>query len=282
MIGAIVAEIELLEDVGDVLLDGVLADVQALGDPVVGEAFDDQREHVAFARRERGERVADALAAEHARDDLRIERGAAGRDAADRGQELVEVGDAVLEQVADALRVVAEQLQRSLQLRVATFNIRNSSADDGNDSWVLRREATAQAIEALAADVVGLQEVLPDQLEYLRERFAQYEIVGVGRDDGVHSGEHSVVMVRRRDWRVESEETRWLSDEPTMPGSVGWDADLTRIATLARLVHTDGTRVGIANTHYDHVGEIARVESSNSSTSGCPRRPIGTGCCWAI
>jgi endonuclease/exonuclease/phosphatase family metal-dependent hydrolase len=145
---------------------------------------------------------------------------------------------------------------------VATFNIRNSSAPDGDDSWVLRREATAAAIESLEADVVGLQEVLPDQLEYLRERFAQYEIVGAGRDDGVHAGEHSVVMVRPGEWRVESHETRWLSSAPTTPGSVGWDADLTRIATLVRLVHADGTLVGIANTHYDHMGEIARVESS--------------------
>lgn len=160
-----------------------------------------------------------------------------------------------------------------MRLRVATFNIRNSSAADGDDSWVLRREAAAAAIEALAADVVGLQEVLPDQLEYLRERFAQYEIVGVGRDDGVGAGEHSVVMVAPGDWQLESHETRWLSAEPAMPGSVGWDADLPRIATLARLQHTGGalqpasgaaqrTSVGIVNTHYDHLGEIARVESS--------------------
>ncbi|MDX6280644.1 MAG: hypothetical protein QOH03_1715 [Kribbellaceae bacterium] len=149
-----------------------------------------------------------------------------------------------------------------MRLRVATFNIRNSSADDGDDSWVLRREATAAAIEALEADVVGLQEVLPDQLEYLHDRFAEYEIVGAGRDDGVHAGEHSVVMVRPGDWRVESHETRWLSTEPTTPGSVGWDADLTRIATLVRLVHTDGALAGIANTHYDHIGEVAQLESS--------------------
>ena len=35
--------------------------------------------------------------------------------------------------------------------------------------------------------MVGLQEVLPDQFDYLRETFAQYEIVGAGRDDGVAS-----------------------------------------------------------------------------------------------
>ncbi|WBQ06158.1 endonuclease/exonuclease/phosphatase family protein [Kribbella sp. CA-293567] len=149
-----------------------------------------------------------------------------------------------------------------VQLRVATFNIRNSSAPDGDDSWVLRREAAAAAIEALEADVVGLQEVLPDQLDYLRESFARYEIVGAGRDDGEQAGEHSVVMVRSGAWQVESHETRWLSTDPTTPGSVGWDADLTRIATLVRLRHSDGTLAGISNTHYDHIGEVARVESS--------------------
>ena len=150
----------------------------------------------------------------------------------------------------------------SLQLRVATFNIRNSSAPDGDDAWPVRRDAAADAIVALKADVVGLQEVLLDQLEFLRERFADWEIVGAGRDDGVSAGEHSVLMVRPGDWRIESHETRWLSPEPATPGSVGWDAHLTRIATMVRLIHADGPQVGIANTHYDHAGEIARVESS--------------------
>ncbi len=148
------------------------------------------------------------------------------------------------------------------RLRVATFNIRNSSAPDGDNVWSLRQDVTAQAIEALDADVVGLQEVLPDQLAYLRERFADYEIVGVGRDDGAGAGEHSVVMVRPGQWRVESHETRWLSTEPSKPGSVGWDADLTRIATLVWLRHADGAQVGVANTHYDHAGELAQLESS--------------------
>jgi endonuclease/exonuclease/phosphatase family metal-dependent hydrolase len=148
------------------------------------------------------------------------------------------------------------------QLRVATFNIRNSSAPDGENAWPVRRGATVAAIVELDAEVVGLQEVLPDQLDFLREQFADWTIVGAGRDDGVHAGEHSVVLVRPGDWEVESDETRWLSTEPSTPGSVGWDAHLTRIATLVRLKHVDGTRVGVANTHYDHAGEVARIESS--------------------
>ncbi|MFC0626505.1 endonuclease/exonuclease/phosphatase family protein [Kribbella deserti] len=150
-----------------------------------------------------------------------------------------------------------------MELRVATFNIRNSSADDGNDSWPLRREATVAAVAALDAEVVGLQEVLPDQLAYLREALPAYDVVGAGRDDGDATGEHASVLVRRDAWRIESHETRWLSLEPERPGSVGWDAHLTRIATLARLRRREsGRAVGIANTHYDHAGETARIESS--------------------
>jgi endonuclease/exonuclease/phosphatase family metal-dependent hydrolase len=149
-----------------------------------------------------------------------------------------------------------------MKLRAATFNIRNSSAPDGDNAWPVRRSATVAAIEHLDADVVGLQEVLPDQLEYLRWRFPRYEIVGVGRDDGMSAGEHAVIMVRHGDWRLERHETRWLSDDPGTPGSVGWDADLTRIATLVWLRHLNGTTIGVANTHYDHAGEMAQVESS--------------------
>jgi len=164
----------------------------------------------------------------------------------------------------------------SVQLRVATFNIRNSSAPDGDDSWPVRRESTAAAIFALDAHVVGLQEVLPDQLGFLRERFPRWVIAGCGRDDGVHGGEHSVVMVSPGDWQVEAHETRWLSASPSEPGSVGWDADLTRIATIVRLRHADGTQVGVVNTHYDHAGEVARVESSRllaGWTAAEPDRP---------
>ncbi|TCO30255.1 endonuclease/exonuclease/phosphatase family metal-dependent hydrolase [Kribbella steppae] len=164
-----------------------------------------------------------------------------------------------------------------MKIRVATFNIRNSSAPDGDNAWPVRRNATVAAIEELDADVVGLQEVLPDQLEYLRWRFSRYEIVGVGRDDGMSAGEHSVVLVRPGDWKVETHETRWLSDDPGTPGSVGWDADLTRIATLVWLRHLNGTTIGIANTHYDHAGEVAQLQSSRLIA-----RWVGGGLPWIV
>src|SRR5438067_1770902 len=49
---------QFVVDVRDVIAHRLLADGETLADLCVGEAFADQREHLAFARGERGERVA--------------------------------------------------------------------------------------------------------------------------------------------------------------------------------------------------------------------------------
>jgi endonuclease/exonuclease/phosphatase family metal-dependent hydrolase len=146
------------------------------------------------------------------------------------------------------------------QLRVASFNIRTSNGRDGRDRWRRRRAACIAAIHGFSADIVGLQEVRPDQLEDLRHAFPRAPIVGAGRDeDG--GGEHANILVPSGRWHVESNETRWLSPEPSRPGSRGWDAELPRVVTLARL-RCGTTRLGVANTHFDHRGAAAREGSA--------------------
>jgi len=54
----------------------------------------------------------------------------------------------------------------------------------------------------------------------------------------------------------------WLSDTPEEPGSVGWDARITRMATRLRLFNRQtGRRFTLVNTHFDHIGEKAREAS---------------------
>jgi endonuclease/exonuclease/phosphatase family metal-dependent hydrolase len=146
-----------------------------------------------------------------------------------------------------------------VRLRVATFNIRNSRGADGWNLWWLRRRACVAAIRQLGADVLGLQEVRPPQVRYLRRSLPEYAFAGRGRDaDG--GGEHALLLVGGG-WTVESAETRWLSPDPDVPGSVGWDAGLTRVATLARL-RRGGSVLGVANTHFDSSGAQARDNSA--------------------
>jgi endonuclease/exonuclease/phosphatase family metal-dependent hydrolase len=56
--------------------------------------------------------------------------------------------------------------------------------------------------------------------------------------------------------------TRWLSPTPEAP-SRGWDADWNRIATSARLLdREEGREIEVWNTHFDHTGSLARLESA--------------------
>jgi hypothetical protein len=73
--------VEFHEEVADVRLDGALAEVEALGDACVGEAFGHQLEHVAFPVGELSERVVVALCRDAAGDDLGVERGSSLGDA---------------------------------------------------------------------------------------------------------------------------------------------------------------------------------------------------------
>ena len=144
-------------------------------------------------------------------------------------------------------------------LRVATFNIRTARGRDGRDRWRRRRDICVAAIRGFSADVVGLQEVRPRQLADLRRAFPAATLVGEGRDQR-GGGEHATVLVRAGGWQIESSETRWLSTNPNRPGSIGWDARLTRVVTLARL-RRGAHRLGVANTHFDQ-GRLARERSA--------------------
>ncbi len=99
----------------------------------------------------------------------------------------------------------------------------------------------------------------PTQLADLHRAFPGASIVGAGRDAG-GGGEHASVLVRADGWTVESSETRWLSPTPDRPGSRGWDARLTRVATLARL-RRGTTTLGIANAHFDF-GPVSQQRSA--------------------
>jgi hypothetical protein len=72
----------------------------------------------ACRRGQRLDRIVAAPPADELRDDRGIERRAPVGHAPDRARELVDVGDPVLEHVADSLGVVCEQLERVVRLDV--------------------------------------------------------------------------------------------------------------------------------------------------------------------
>lgn len=161
-----------------------------------------------------------------------------------------------------ALALTALVASSQSSLKVATFNIRNSGATDGINRWENRKAIAAEFINTEKPDIIGMQEVLQDQLEYLSSNLKGYSYVGVAREDGKQKGEYAPLFFRKDRFTEKNHQTIWLSETPAVVGSVGWDAALTRIATIVTLYDKKAKReVTVINTHFDHIGVKAREES---------------------
>jgi len=148
--------------------------------------------------------------------------------------------------------------------RVVSFNIRCATADDAQNNWIHRRELFFRAIGRLDPDILGTQEAVASQADELRQRMPDYGFVGAGRDDGRRGGEFCPILYRRQRFALVDHGHFWLSHTPDVPGSIGWDAALTRLATWIRLrdrLHEEPELL-VLNTHWDHVGQLARLESA--------------------
>jgi endonuclease/exonuclease/phosphatase family metal-dependent hydrolase len=147
--------------------------------------------------------------------------------------------------------------------RIMTYNIRFNNPADGPDAWPLRKDFVASMFRFHRNDIVGIQEGLIGQVRELDEMLPEFSWVGSGRDDGGESGEFCAIYYRTGRFDLIEDGTFWLSETPDVPGSIGWDAAITRIVTWARLYDKTNDRSFILfNTHYDHRGEVARRRSS--------------------
>ncbi|MEM9082029.1 MAG: endonuclease/exonuclease/phosphatase family protein [Planctomycetota bacterium] len=148
------------------------------------------------------------------------------------------------------------------RISVLTFNIRFDHPGDGPNAWPHRREMVNQILSQ-DWQVIGLQEVLSHQLTEILDANPRFASVGVGRDDGVLSGEVAPILYDRSRFTVAQAATFWLSDTPDEVASVSWDNVITRICTWAELVDLDSRdSFWVYNTHWDHVGAKSRLESA--------------------
>lgn len=145
-------------------------------------------------------------------------------------------------------------------IRVGTYNIRLSPGDRGTENaWESRKADLVALVRRLDLDAFGLQEVCPDQAAYLREQLPEYAFVGDHRGADRKSDEASPVFYRTDRFEAEKAGTFWLSVTPEVPASKSWGTACTRVCSY--LVLRDkrtGKRFCFANTHTDHVSELAR------------------------
>ncbi|HAX96717.1 MAG TPA: endonuclease [Prolixibacteraceae bacterium] len=145
---------------------------------------------------------------------------------------------------------------------VMSYNIRLNTPGDSINAWPNRIDKVTGLIRFHQADIFGIQEALPEQMEALVAAFPDFESLGVGRDDGLSSGEHMSVFFRKSRFEKLDGGTFWLNEDTTTPG-FGWDAACNRTCTWLKLRDITTSREFIFfNTHFDHRGDTARAESS--------------------
>ena len=147
------------------------------------------------------------------------------------------------------------------KIKIMTYNIRLNTDADGINKWDNRKEGIVSLIKNEDVDILGIQEALPDQIEYLSNQLKDYNYIGEGRNGG-NSGEYSAIYFNSKKISLKEEETFWLSETPRV-ASIGWDAAIKRIVTLGVFyIKNSKKELIVYNTHFDHIGKVAREKSA--------------------
>jgi endonuclease/exonuclease/phosphatase family metal-dependent hydrolase len=153
---------------------------------------------------------------------------------------------------------------QSENIKVMTYNIRCGYCENSSDvnHWSKRKFLVAYIIKSHNPDLIGLQEAEQFQIKDLIKMLDDYDFYGVGRDDGKEKGESAAILYKKNRFIPEEQKTLWLSETPELV-SKGWDAALNRTVTILKLKDLKSSEeFYFLNTHFDHIGEKARTESS--------------------
>lgn len=150
-------------------------------------------------------------------------------------------------------------------MKFVTFNLRLDNGLDGINSFTHRAGGILKKIESEKPDVIGFQECLPNQFDFLRRHLTDYFVVGNGRS-ATYGDEHSCIAYLKDKYELMALDTMWLSPTPHVPGSRhAQQSSHPRIVTYVTLRPYDGgAPFRVYNTHLDHISELAMTLGAKS------------------
>jgi len=147
----------------------------------------------------------------------------------------------------------------SLQLTMMSYNLKFASPTF-EPSWEVRKEWQVDLIRAYDPDIIGTQEGLKEQIDYLADQLSDYVVVGEGRKGG-DDDEHMAIFFKKDKFRLRELQSFQLSETPEVIGS-GPDVN-PRMVTWARLamknIPAEGKKGPYAENyrgHWEHTREF--------------------------
>ncbi|ULB33473.1 endonuclease/exonuclease/phosphatase family protein [Proteiniphilum propionicum] len=128
--------------------------------------------------------------------------------------------------------------------------------------WPDRRELVYTIVNHYDFDIWGTQEGTKVHLTDIVNQFKKYHYTGTGRDGG-DNGEFYAIFYKTDRFELLDEGSFWFSNTPEKP-SYGWDAvNYRRICSWGKFRDRETYNVFyFFNSHFDHQGAVARVESA--------------------
>ncbi|MFT6018396.1 MAG: endonuclease/exonuclease/phosphatase family metal-dependent hydrolase [Saprospiraceae bacterium] len=148
------------------------------------------------------------------------------------------------------------------QTKIMSFNIRYDTPNDNENWWELRKDEVVEMLKYYSPDFIGVQEAMPKQLNFISNNLDIYDYIGHGRDGLVTDSEGIPIFYNSAKYELLEKKIFWLSETPEKV-SRGWDAALNRIVVHGVFKSKITNQiVNIINTHFDHMGENARLKSA--------------------
>lgn len=155
--------------------------------------------------------------------------------------------------------------------KVLTCNIRVALPEDDAKGlgWNTRRDVCVQVIKNQQPDIIGFQEVLKEQADYLQQQMPKYALFGFNGPEmdahptGYHGIAKNPIMWLKQRYELLTGGTYWLSETPLVAGSGSWDTARARHVNWVRLREIKtGKEFRVVNLHLDHKSPEAKVQQA--------------------
>lgn len=169
-----------------------------------------------------------------------------------------------------------------VSLDVMTFNIRTAAGRDGDNAWPNRKALLVETIERYAPQLVGMQEALGEQIEYLDQQLPDYRWIGIDRglNGGVGLSEATPIFYRYAELSPIESGNFWLTDTPDTPPVPRTEGRRRRgggrIVTWARFYHrATGRQMYVFNTHFTLRRGQSQLDSADLIADRVAALPAG-------
>jgi endonuclease/exonuclease/phosphatase family metal-dependent hydrolase len=153
---------------------------------------------------------------------------------------------------------------------IMSFNLKTDKHDDGEFSWMYRKNLCSNVIKMYCPDIISFQEVNPHMHKFMvSELYEVYNHYSADRKNGkelhktnrIYSSGLSIFYNKDKYELIDSG-VYWLSDTPDKP-SATWGHDEYRMVIFVMLKDIKSEKYFyVYNTHFDHTGINSRLKSS--------------------